>query len=357
MRPAGALLPLLVTSFAAACGLFAAACGARDIPPPPPAPAQAPAPAPPVASAAATAVPEPLPDPGALEPPATPEDAERVLFLATDNRTDRLREACPVTQERVPRIRCLLSLRYAEDPESRKLALTLFEETGSLAGLLPEETSDDGRGGKVHLLPARPIAQNREHLVWILDAFRDYERFLRGLEAHLPATAKVAFRDRPIYFRFFYSEKGGHPSAFAIQRNIGYNLFGALNVSDSAVRDTLFHEIFHLNDSRLGDWSKAALAPIHDAIVLRCGRRTACLAPYAPTDTLMNGVFYAFTDTTGAREYAAELGLRYYREHRLILEGKPLPIKPFKCGPPENLAAWRILADALFGGADLVPPC
>lgn len=374
--------------------LLATACGGRDIPPPP-APARAPLPPPPIAAAAApTAAPETLGDPAPFEDGTTPEDAERVLFFATDLRTDGIRDSCPVTLERAPRIRCLIALRYADEPESLKLALTLHTETGSLAGLLPEERSDDGHGGQVHLLPARPIRQNREHLVWIIDAFRDYKRFLDGLAAHLPAAPntppatasaapatntppasasaipatntppadspprrEIAFRDRPVHFRFFYSEKGGHPSAFAIKRNIGYNLFGALNVSDSTVRDTLFHELFHLNDSRLGDWSKGALTTLRDAIVLRCGRKNACLAPYSPTDTLMNGAFYAFTDAAGAREYAAEIGLRYYREHRLILEGKPLPVTPFKCGPPENLAAWRLVADTLFGGVDLVPAC
>lgn len=404
-RPGARILPLL---------FFVAACGGRDLPPPP-APVRAPPP-PPAVTAAPTAAPETPPEPQAFEDSTTPEDAERVLFLATDLRTDHIRDACQVTLDRAPRIRCLLSLRYADEPESGKLALTLLTETGSLAGLLPEETTDDGRGGKVHLLPARPIGPNRELLTWIIDAFRDYKSFLDGLTAHLPPAAsattasagasattapnnpgvavgergdpagtgappainidsaagangivpaavsaapvpKVAFRDRPVHFRFFYSEKGGNPSAFAIKRNIGFNLFGTLNVTDVAVRDTLFHEIFHLNDARLGEWASVALTPIRDAILARCGRKNACLGPYSPTDTMMNGAFYAFTDTSGAREYGAEIGLRYYREHRLILRGEPLPIKAFKCGPPENAAAWRLVADTFFGGVDLVPPC
>ena len=339
--------------------LLLGACGPSN---PTPAPAantaRRPPPLPPTAtaSASATTAAEPAPEP-LPEGSATPEDAERVLFLATDLRTDGLRKSCPVTLAPAPRIRCLVKLRYEDDPESQRLALTLYDETGSLAGLLPEETSDDGHGGKVHLLPARPVDRNREHLTWILDAFRDYKRFLDGIAARAAAGAKVALRDRPVDFRFFYSEKGGHPSAFAVRRNIGYNLFGALNVSDTTVRDTLFHEIFHLNDSRLGDVSAGPLAALRDSIVARCGKRIACLTPYSPTDTLMNGGFYAFTDASGAREYAAELGLRYYREHRLLLEGKPLPVKPFKCGPPENAAAHRLIADAFFGGVDLVPPC
>lgn len=284
---------------------------------------------------------------------ATPEDAERVLFLATDLRTDVIRKDCPPSLAREPRIKCLIELRYADDRQSQKLALTLYEETGSLAGLLPEETTDDGRNGKVRLLPARPVGQNREHLTWIIDAFRDYQKFLKGLSER----GTVGFRDRPVHFRFFYSEKGGNPSAFAVRRNIGYNLFGSVNVTDVAVRDTLFHEIFHLNDSRHEDWSSRVLVPIFDEIVGRCGQKNACLSIYAPTDTKIRGSFYAFIPQTGAREYAAELGLRYYRENRLALDNKELPLKPFKCGAPENLTAWQALAEEFFGGVDLVPAC
>lgn len=276
-----------------------------------------------------------------------------MLFLATHLRTDGLRKACPPSLERDRRIRCLIALRYEEDTESRDLALILYTETGSLAGLLPEETSDDGRGGKVHLMPARPVGRYREHLEWIVAAFRDYQRFTKGLSAH----GKVSFVDRPLHLRFFYSETGGHPSAFAVKRNIGYNLFGTLNVSDTTVRDTLFHEIFHLNDAWRDGWSARALAPIFEQITARCGKKNTCLAPYSPTDTMMGGTYYAFNPQGGVKEYAAELGLRYYREHRLILEGKPLPVAAFKCGAPENLAAWRLVADELFGGVDLVPAC
>jgi hypothetical protein len=337
--------------------LSAAACTGPERPPaparPPAPPATAvPAPPPPEAPSAAPTAAETAPSPA---DESTPEDAERVLFLATDVRTDGIRRACAVTLERGARIRCLLGLRYADDAAAKELALTLYAETGSLAGLLPEETSDDGRGGKVHLLPARPIGQNRDHLTWIIDAFRDYQRFLAGVAAQ--AQAPVNFRDRPVDLRFFYSEKGGNPSAFAVKRNIGYNLFGTLNVTDAAVRDTLFHEIFHLNDSRRGDWSAKALAPILEQILARCGQKNTCLAPYAPTDTLIQGSYYAFIRQPGAREYAAEIALRYYREHRLVIEKKPLPVKAFKCGPPENLTAWRLVADEFFGGVDLVPAC
>lgn len=281
------------------------------------------------------------------------EAAERVLFLATHLRTDEIRKVCPATAEEEARVRCLLSLRYADDAEARELAFTLYTETGSLAGLLPAETTEDGRGNKVRLLPARPVGPNRQHLTWIIAAFRAY----RGFRAGLSSRAPISFRDRPVDLRFFYSETGGMPSAFAATRNIGYNLYGALNVSEITVRDTLFHELFHLNDGWRGGWSKRALVGLYDGIVARCGKRRACLSPYAPTDTMISGQYYAFMPKGGVTEYAAELALRYFREHSLVFEGKPLPVEPFKCGPAENASAWRLMADEFFGGVDRVPGC
>jgi len=247
---------------------------------------------------------------------------------------------------------CPESASDSREPASRDLALQLYDETGSLAGLLPEETTDDGRGGKVHLLPARPVGTNREHLAWIVSAFRSFRQLTEGLAARAP----IDFRDRPVDLRFFYSANGRNPSAFAVHRNVGYNLAGVLNVSAEAVRDTLFHEIFHINDDRHEGWSSRALAAIYERILARCGRRTACLAPYSPTDTMMDGVYYAFAPKGGVREYAAELGLRF-REQRVVLAGEVLPGRPFKCGPPENAGAWSLLAAEFFGGVDLVPGC
>ncbi|MBK9264191.1 MAG: hypothetical protein IPM54_30870 [Polyangiaceae bacterium] len=321
------------------------------------------APAAPMPSASAQ--PAPIAPPVATEPPAAPpappthpgrpEAAERVLFLATHLRTDGLREACPVALAEVIRIRCLISLRFADEPDARKLALTLYEETGSLAGLLPEESTVDGKGKKILLKPARPIGRNKEHLTWIIGAMREYARFFTELSKR--QKMPIVMRDRPLDFRFFYTEDGGTPSAFAVSQNIGYNLYGAVNVNDEAVRDTLFHEIFHLNDAWQDNFSARVLAPIEARIIASCKGSEKCLEPYAPTDTTMNGKSYAFIDGGSGKEYAAELALRYFREQRLMIDGKPLPVPAFKCGPAENAEAMALLVDAFFGGVDLVPPC
>lgn len=321
-------------------------------------PSAAPAPSdtPPVPPAPSVPAPEAEipPEPGPAKKQEGPgEVAERVLFLATHLRTDELRKVCPPTLADEARMKCLIAMRYEDERDSQKLALSLYEATGSIAGLLPEEKADDGHGNTVRLVPARPIGKNKIHLEWIAAAFKDYAAFTGGLSAKAP----ISFRDRPIHFRFFYSEKGGMPSAFAVKNNIGYNLYGTVNVSEEAVRETLFHEIFHINDGERGNWSAAALGKLYASILSRCNKNTGCLERYAPTDTKMNGMFYAFAPRSGVREYAAELALRYYREQRLMLRKEPLPIAPFKCGPAENAEAMKTLADAFFGGVDEVPPC
>jgi hypothetical protein len=138
---------------------------------------------------------------------------------------------------------------------------------------------------------------------------------------------------------------------------VAYNVEGGINTSADEVRDTLFHEIFHLNDAAHGEWSAAALGPIRDGIVARCGARTPCLRPYAPGKTMVRGgTYYAFQPGNGVAEFAAELALRYHTEQRLVWQGKPVP-QPFKCGPEENRRAWSLLVDEFFAGIDRVPDC
>ena len=103
----------------------------------------------------------------------------------------------------------------------------------------------------------------------------------------------------------------------------------------------------------------AGLDPAIHAIrrVERC-TRTACLAPYAPTGTLVRrGTYYAFQPGNDVHEYAAEVAIRYYRENRAVIRGEPAIRPVFKCGPDENRHAWEALRDEFFGGVDLVPPC
>ncbi len=146
-----------------------------------------------------------------------------------------------------------------------------------------------------------------------------------------------------------------------ISFSLAYNVKGSLLTTDTGVRETMFHEIFHMNDGAHGDWSVRALGADYDAIVKKCGAmNVACLGPYAPNDTMVRGgTFYAFEPNNGlpVREYAAELALRWYKEHRALDRHEPFPQgKRFKCGPPENRRAWDAIVKEFFA-IDLVPPC
>ena len=142
---------------------------------------------------------------------------------------------------------------------------------------------------------------------------------------------------------------------------IAYNLEGSLLTSAGGVLETLFHELFHLNDEQHGDWSAKTLQTDYDEILAKCGTKATCLAPFAPNTTKVRatGSYYAFqaNNGNGVHEYAAELAVRYFREQTQMLHGRRLARPAFKCGPPENARAWKALVDEFFGGRDLVPAC
>jgi hypothetical protein len=339
---------------AAVAGIAGLSCAP---PPAPRAPTTSAPPAVATASTTATAV-EAIPAPSAPSADDTRrgEEVERALFFATHHKPDALREACPTTLALDARARCLIDLRYEDDADSRKLARAFFDETGNLPGLLREEEADGVRGTKVKLLPARPIGANRLHLVWVASAFRDYRSTLAALSDRAPGH-QLRFRDRPVEIRFFYSEGARSPSAFAAGKALGYNLRGAVNVTEDAVRDTLFHELFHLNDGWDDTWSVRVLEPTYRAIVARCAGKRACLAPHAPTETTLEGAYYSFSPGSSVREWAAEIALRYYREQRVALRSEGPRAPAFKCLATVNHDAWTLLVDEFFAGVDLTPPC
>ena len=308
----------------------------------------------------ASAAPPPI---ATVEEPAAPSDritadaAEELLFLDAAAKDDRVL-ACRREQGDEARIRCLLAARYVGDTAAAGEALALYVGAGSVAGVLPEEHMDGGFRGQIHLVPEAPIGKERRHLAWITAASVDFEAFFAELARG--AKAPLRYRWRDLAYRFFRSVKRTTPSAYADRWSVAYNVAGSLNTSADAVRETLFHEIFHLDDAAHGGWSARALRPTFDAVVQRCGTRTACLAPYAPNDTrVRGGTYYAFQPNNGdaVHEYAAELALRYYRENRAAIRGEA-PKKPgFKCGPAENGRAWEALRGEFFGGADRTPAC
>ncbi len=253
------------------------------------------------------------------------------------------------------RIRCLIRKRYAKDEKAARLALMLYDRTGGVAGLLEAQDMDGGYRGHLKLVPHLPVGKDRVHLARLTGALLEMDEFFAGLEK--AAGKPVDYRWRNLRFRFYRSVKRRTPAAFAHGWTIGYNVRGTLNYSTRAVRDLMFHEIFHLNDQAAGDWSDEALGEIHGIISKRCGRRVKCLTPYTRGWLkVRRGTYYAFMPGNGPEEYAAELALNYLREQRAIQQGKKVP-RPFKCGPELNARAWRLITEAFFAGVDQVPDC
>lgn len=279
--------------------------------------------------------------------------AERALYL------DAERPASCANEAGDERVRCLVRARYEADPAARDLALTILAETGGVSGVAPEETYAAGYRGTVHLVPELPTGAYRRHLVLVRDAMRDFGTFFGGLAAAAPTP--MQYRWSTINFRFFRSVGRTTPSAFTEGTwEAFYNVSGSLVGTPALVRETLFHEFFHINDWNHDQWSSRVLAPIVTGIVARCGTNKTCLAPYAPTDTTVRGgTYYAFQPNNGAMEleYAAELASRYYVEQKAAMANQPLAKRAFKCGPTENAQAWDAMVREFFGGADLVPPC
>ena len=252
---------------------------------------------------------------------------------------------------------CRLRRLFAADAEATELALSLFRGTGDVAGLGNDERFEGGYRGMIHLKPELPLHAHRRHLAWVLAATRAFDSFFARMYAGLPPPA---YRWRALTIRFVRSEGRSTPSAFALRWSVTYNLAGSLLTGPQGVEDTLFHEVFHMNDADHGDASRRDLAADYDAIVRRCGTDPTCLAPYAPTGTrVRGGTYYAFQPGNGesVREYAAELALRWYAEQREMLRSGRLARKAFKCGPPENRRSWSTLVRDFFAGSDRVPAC
>jgi hypothetical protein len=295
------------------------------------------------------------PAPEARPPTSAPIDAARTQAAIVPDAPVVPSTLAATADEAAPM--CEVAPGLAADPRAVTIAADLCARTGTTVGVEAAQTMDGGFRGVIHIEPAFPVGPLRTHLAWVAAALEAHDDFLRALEPM--ALAPVRYRWKPLAIEFFKSVGGHRPSAYAHDWTIAYNVTGSLNLSADDVRETLFHEIFHLNDEAHGDWSVTALSGLYDPIVTRCGTRMACLAPYAPNRTVVRGgTYYAFQPGNGrsVREYAAELAVRYYREERAAQGGRP-ERPPFKCGQPENARAWRLLLDEFFGGLDRTPEC
>lgn len=303
------------------------------------------------------------PPEGTVESPSEPTFDELVTILFAERTTSApILAACPSSLPPDARVRCLYDERYKGDPKAASIAHELFVKWRIVAGVEVAHTMDGGYRGMIRIEPAVPVGDNRHHLEWVAGAIRDFDTFFAELERSrvaqgLPGSSQKPYRFRPITLRFMRSVAARTPAAYAHDWEVAYNFVGTLNVSAEAVRETMFHEVFHLNDAAHGNWSPGALGSIFDAVVKKCGTAIPCLEPYTPNGTIVRGgTYYSFQPGNGVAEYAAELALRYYREQRAVLRNLPAA-KPFKCGPPENRRAWALMRDEFFGGADAVPAC
>ncbi len=277
---------------------------------------------------------------------------EIALVDATKLLSPGVKTACKTTT-------CMIENAYAADPKAQALALALFRDTGTIAGVGPEELMDGGYRGKIRLVPQLPLGTYRKHLVWTDGALRSIDTFFGELFAS--QTTAPSYRWHALSLRFVRSINKRTPSAYAFGWTIEYNVEGSLLTSAPGVLETLFHELFHNNDFDHGDWSAKTLQDDYDAIVAKCGTKAACLKPYAPNKTRVKatGTYYAFQpdNGNGVHEYAAEIAVRYFTEQRQMLRDGKLAKPAFKCGPPENARSWQALVTEFFAGRDLVPPC
>ncbi len=254
--------------------------------------------------------------------------------------------------------RCLVSARFSGHESERASALALFDEIGDVVGTEEEHQMEGGFRGTIHLVPELPVGQYAKHLEWVLRAQREIAAFQKAIEEK--HGGPVPYRNRALVFRFMRSVGRTTPSAYAANWEVGYNVSGSLHANADAVRDTIFHEVFHLNDQAHGEWSRREIGPIVDAIAAKCSSKTPCLTPYAPFKTMVRGgTYYAFQPNNGdiAHEYAAELATRYFMEQRAALKGETPAGGWFKCGPQENSLTMSALAKEFFGGVDLTPAC
>lgn len=269
--------------------------------------------------------------------------------------TRRVRAASFALAVLVPAAVLAQDARFDAYPAQRALVEGLRRDLNVRVSTSRAFRMNGGYRGMVDFVPALPVGPHARHLEWLDRAMRTMDRFAQDL-ARVPGARPVRYRTRDITVLFTRSTNTTTPNAFVTGWEVHYNVNGSVLRDPERVLETLVHELFHSNDAEHGDWSRGALGAIHRSIAARCGvtrASTPCLDPYAPnTLRVRNGTYYAFHGGNDVREYAAELAVRYFREHTGRWSGRP-----FKCGPPENARAWAAMRDEFFGGVDQTPAC
>jgi len=266
---------------------------------------------------------------------------------------------CPKSTDRET-IRCMVERLFEGDEKAAAYAVELYDRDEIVSGVEAAYSTEVGWRGVIEFVPHLPVGKERQNLQWVAQGFADIDAVMTPMAE----AGALPYRTRGLTLKFFRSVDRTTPSAYAIDWSVAYNVDGSLFKSEEAVRETLFHELFHLNDQDHGNWSHQALSTLYEGLMSRCTAKgektpsTKCLKPFAPSKTkVKGGTYYAFTVGNGVHEYAAELALRYFQEQRAaLLDLKKKPAR-FKCGGEENAEAWDLISKEFFGGVDWVAAC
>jgi hypothetical protein len=311
----------------------------------------------------ATSVPAKVP--AKTEKPPTSISALTAAALLYPESTDydlrrKEGEACKDGDDH-KQIICLLERKYTDKKDS-DLAVKLYETVGAVAGLEVGHTREVGYRGIIQFVPELPIGIYQKQLVWVLEGFTDIDSMLRSFET--TAKKEMPYRWYDMELKFYRTVKRKTPNAYATRWEMAYNVVGSMFKSQAVVTETLFHEIFHMNDEEHGVWSEKFLNDSYLKIIEGCsvkGKKvpdTKCLAPYSPGSVkVIGGTYYSFQPGNDVREYAAELALRYYQEQHAYWKEDKKKMKPFKCMTEVNATNWKLMVDEFFLGVDLVPEC
>ena len=137
---------------------------------------------------------------------------------------------------------------YDKDPKAKAIAKTLFDSLGHVTEVGADENMDGGYRGTIHLVPELPMGKYRQQLAWVAAALTSIDTFFAGIKT----APKYRWRDLTIHFVRSVGKRT--PSAYAQGWSITHNVVGSLLTSARGVRETYFHELFHLNDFDHGDW-------------------------------------------------------------------------------------------------------
>jgi hypothetical protein len=87
-------------------------------------------------------------------------------------------------------IRGLIGHVCRGDPAAARVALALFDDTGTVAGLLPAQDFDGAYRGKLRLEPRLPVHAHRRHLELAAAALRDFDSFFAEVKTPSNSTTK-----------------------------------------------------------------------------------------------------------------------------------------------------------------------